>query len=119
LIKKKLLKTKSHGPTKRRAKVKACGQKHRLVLIIQFIIFLKAFMSSLRSVFLTFLIKQKGKTITLSLNQTNPSTSSGCQPYKNKKARPGRTAGQRKGLRAEASFCLEFCFLLVKQKEEV
>jgi hypothetical protein len=29
-----------------------------------------------------------------------------------------QTAGQRKGLWAEASFCLEFCFLLVKQKEE-
>jgi hypothetical protein len=36
----------------------------------------------------------------------------------NKKARPGRTAGQRKGRGAEASFCLEFFFLLVKQKEE-
>jgi len=35
-----------------------------------------------------------------------------------KKPRPGRTAGQRKGPWAEASFCLEFCFLLVKQKEE-
>jgi hypothetical protein len=27
-----------------------------------------------------------------------------------------QTKGQRKGLWAEASFCLEFCFLLVKQK---
>jgi hypothetical protein len=35
------------------------------------------------------------------------------------KARADQTAGQGKGLCAEASFGLEFCFLLVKQKEEV
>jgi hypothetical protein len=35
-----------------------------------------------------------------------------------KKPRPGRTAGQGKDPWAVASFYLEVCFLLVKQKEE-
>jgi len=51
-------------------------------------------------------------------NTQYPSVSSWGQKATNKKPWPGRTAGQRKGLSAEASFCLEFCFLLVKQKEE-
>jgi hypothetical protein len=32
-------------------------------------------------------------------------------------ARPGRTAGQRKGLWAEASFCLEFLHTFLSRKK--
>jgi hypothetical protein len=50
---------KKPGPAERRAKVKACGQKHRSALSFCILFYQEKSMNKIRP--LTFLIKQKGK----------------------------------------------------------